>query len=251
MASDPDSRPRPEFATTRWSVVARAGEPDGAEARAALAQLCESYWYPLYAFLRRRGSDAEDARDLVQGFFAHLLAGGGLRRADPARGRFRAFLLASIQHYVAHQAEMAGALKRGGDRAVLSLDFAVAEGRFQREPATHATPERLYEAAWARETIERTMARLRRDYETRGQGELFAVLEECLAGALPGAPLARKAALLGSSEGAVKVALHRMRQRFREHLRSEIAEALSEPAEVDEEIRALFTALAADSGDPR
>ncbi len=242
-ASTPPESDRPVFATTRWSVVLAAGESDTDVARDALSRLCESYWYPLYAWLRRRGHDVEEARDLTQGLFAHLLGRGDFRRADPARGRFRSFLLTAARYFVVNRREAERALKRGGGREPLSLDFDAAEGRFRREGVETDSPEKLYEAAWARELLDRVMTRLRRDYEARGKRAVFEALEENLAGEAGERTYAEKASELSMTEGAVKVAVHRMRGRFRTLLRSEIAETLDDPSEVEDEIRALFEAL--------
>jgi RNA polymerase sigma-70 factor (ECF subfamily) len=251
MSAESESRPRPGFATTHWSVVLAAGAADTEPARRALSQLCESYWYPLYAYLRRRGHDFEEARDLTQGFFAHLLGKGDIRLADPARGRFRSFLLTACKNYVLNRAEELRALKRGGGRELLSLDFEEAEGRFRLEAVEHDTPETLYEAAWARELLEHVVDRLRRDYQERGQAALFRALEVDLAGAAGGRTYADKARDLDMSEAAVKTAAHRMRKRFQDLLRAEIAETLVEPAEVESEIRALFEALSRNPAESR
>ena len=176
MATNPPESERPVFATTRWSVVLAAGESDTDVARDALSRLCETYWYPLYAFLRRRGHDVEEARDLTQGLFAHPLGRGDIRRADPSRGRFRSFLLTAAKNFVINRQEAERALKRGGGREPLPLDFDAAEGRFRQEGVEHETPEKLYEAAWARELLDRVMDRLRRDYEARGKRALFEAL---------------------------------------------------------------------------
>ncbi len=238
-----DAPEPPLFATTRWSVIARAkGEP-GDEAHDALTTLCESYWYPIYAFLRRRAGDAERARDLTQGFFTHLLDKGDLRRADPERGRFRSFLLTAARNYAANVHAAEGALKRGGGEECLSLDFATAEGRFRLEAVEHETPEHLFEVAWARALLGRAMDRLRGHYEDSGRAALFEALQGSLAGLADGTSLAALAAGLGMTEGAVKTALSRLRRRYREHLRAEIAETVADPAEIEDEIRALFAAL--------
>lgn len=237
-------RRNPLFATTRWSVVLAASDAETDVARDALAHLCESYWYPLYAYLRRRGYDVEEARDLTQGFFAHLLGKRDLRLADPARGRFRSFLLTACKNYVLNREEAARAVKRGGGVEPLSLDFESAEGRFRIEPAHHETPESLFDAAWARELLGATMNELAEDYETRGRRALFDALQEDLAGDETMRSHGEKGEALGMTEGAVKVAAHRLRKRFREKLHARIAETVSDPREVEEEIRALFRALA-------
>jgi DNA-directed RNA polymerase specialized sigma24 family protein len=246
----------PVFATTHWSVVLAANDSETDVARDALAQLCESYWYPLYAFLRRRGNDPEEARDLTQGFFAHLLGKGDLRLADPARGRFRSFLLTACKNFVINREEAARAGKRGGGVAPLSLDFENAEGRFALDAVEQETPERLFEITWARELLGLAMQALKRDYRARGQGELFDALQEDLAGDETVRTHAEKGEALGMTGGAVKVAAHRMRKRFREKLREEIGRTVADPEQIpglipelipeliEEEIRALFRAFA-------
>lgn len=234
----------PVFATTHWSVVLRAGGSDPDVAKSALSFLCEGYWYPLYAFLRRRGSAPDEAQDLTQGFFADLLERGDIEKADPERGRFRSFLLGSLKHFVANERAREQALKRGGGRAHLSLDFQAAEDRYRLEPHDSRTPERLFEANWARELLDRVVDGLRAEYVEEGKRELFDRLVPCLAGDLEAQPYAEIAAGLEMSEGAVKIAAHRLRKRFRVRLRSEIAHTVAEPEDVEDEIHALFQALA-------
>lgn len=233
----------PAFATTRWSMILAArgtGEP---EARRALEELCTLYWYPLYAFARRRGHDVEEAQDLVQGFFARFLARDALARVAPGRGRFRSFLLACLRNHIADERDRARAKRRGGGIAPLSLDFEDAEGRYIREPATGLTPEHLYERRWALALLERVLLRLEADYAEAGKTPLFEALRSHLAGDSDRAPHAELAATLGMGEGAVRVALHRLRRRYRERLRAEIAETVETPEEVDDEIRHLFESL--------
>jgi RNA polymerase sigma-70 factor (ECF subfamily) len=231
------------FATTRWSLIAAARDPDAPEARQALAELCGLYWYPLYAYIRRRGHDHAGAEDLTQGFFAHLLERHDWAAADPARGRFRSFLLAACQHFLANEHDRATAQKRGSGRQPLSLDFADADGRYAREPAHDQTPERLFERRWALTLLEQVLAGLREEYESSGKGRLFEALKGSLGG--PEVPYAAVAADLGLSEGAVKVAAHRLRQRYRDRLRAAIAETVAGEEQVDEELRDLFAALGA------
>jgi RNA polymerase sigma factor (sigma-70 family) len=231
------------FATTRWSVVAAAGGAPSPEAREAVATLCRAYWYPLYAYARRRSASADDAQELTQEFFAHLLEKESLRSADPARGKFRSFLLTAFQRFLGHQRDRARAQKRGGGRAVLPLDFQAGERLYRREPADHATPEAVYERRWALTLLEQTLARLRQEMVKAGKGRLF----ECLKGTLTGeegvGPYARLAEELGLSEQAVKVAVHRLRRRYGELLRDEIAQTVGTPEEVEDELRALFAAV--------
>jgi RNA polymerase sigma factor (sigma-70 family) len=242
----PPSGARPgrrTFATTRWSVVLAAGHASTGDSREALARLCESYWYPLYAYVRRWGYDADQAQDLTQEFFARLLEKHYLRAADPARGRFRSFLLASLKHFLSNERDRVGAAKRGGRATVVPLEFETAEGRYSREPVDAETPESIYERRWALILLERTLGRLRREFEAAGRNVLFARLEGHLTGDQQTVPYAELCAELGMSEGAIKVAVHRLRRRFGALLREEISETVSDPAEVDDEIRDLFRAL--------
>jgi len=232
------------FHTTRWSVVAAARPGvDEAERRRALATLCEAYWYPVYAFARRRTPDAHTAADRVQGFFARLLETDGLGGAEAERGRFRTWLLACYRHHESNLRAREGATKRGGGVTVFSLDSTHAEERFRDEPATDETPERVFERAWARTLLEHVLVRLRGEYEAGGRGEVFARLESTLTGG-EGPGWAAVATELGISEGAVKVAAHRLRRRFGELLRLEIAQTVGSADGVEEELRGLFAALA-------
>jgi len=232
------------FATTRWSVVVAASDADPGAARAALSELCERYWTPLYAWLRRRGEPPERAQDLVQGFFARLVEKRDLGRADPARGRFRAYLLGALRHHAANAAAAERAQRRGGGALVLSLDFESAEGRYLLEPADERTPERLFEEEWARALLERVLGRLGEEYAARGKAEIFRRLSGQLAGAVDAGGRAALAEELGTTPGALDVAVWRLRRRYRELLRQEVAETLSDPAEVEDELRALLAALA-------
>ena len=230
------------FATTRWSMVAAAKDPTAPHAREALAELCRLYWYPVYAYVRRRGRDHHAAQDLTQAFFARLLEKNDLAAADRSRGRFRSFLLAACQHFLANEHDRATAKKRGGGRARVPLDFAGADGRYSREPADEETPERAFDRRWALGLLERALGGLRAEYEESGRAKLFDALKDCLAG---GAEVgyAALAKDLGMTEGAVKVAVHRLRQRYRDRLREAITDTVAAPEEVDDEIRDLFAAL--------
>jgi RNA polymerase sigma factor (sigma-70 family) len=239
-AMKPDRR---RFATTRWSQVLAAGQVQTRDSREALSRLCESYWYPLYAYVRRWGYDAEQAQDLTQEFFARLLEKHYLRSADPSRGRFRSFLLAALKHFLANERDRAGAVKRGGRATVISLEMENAEGRYSLEPPDLETPETIYERRWALTLLERTLSRLAREFQATGKQALFARLEGYLTGEQDGLPYSHLAAELGMSEGAVKVTIHRLRRRFGTLLREEIGETVATPAEVDDEIRELFHAL--------
>jgi RNA polymerase sigma factor (sigma-70 family) len=229
------------FAATRWSLIVAAREQDSPQARQALSQLCEAYWYPLYAYIRRRGHAPDQAQDLTQEFFARLLARDFLGAADPAKGRFRAFLLACCKNFLANEHDRACAEKRGGGRAPLSLDSA--ENRYRGEPAHDATPEKLFERRWALTLLDRVLVRLRQEFTAREKEQLFDGLRLYLVGDRAAPPQQQAAAELGMSIGALKVAVHRMRQRYRELLRDEIAQTVGGPEEVEEEIRALFAAL--------
>ena len=230
------------FETTRWSLVLAAGGNDSA-ARRALAALCESYWYPLYAYVRRRGIDAEDARDLTQGFLTSLLERRDFSTLRRERGRFRAFLLASLQHFLANEAARQHALKRGGHLVMLSLHSDDAEGRYRFEPADVTTPEMLYERRWALTVIERVLARLRDEWTAADRSAEFDELKSCLLGQTPAGGYAAVASRLGVSASAVKVAVHRLRRKFQTKLRAEIRETVSSADDVEDEIRFLLRAV--------
>ncbi len=248
MSPDP-SLPR-AFHTTRWSLVARASEGEGADARAALEELCGAYWYPLYAYLRRRGNTADEAADFVQGFFAALLEKDYVAQADPERGRFRGFLMVAVRNFASKERAKARALKRGGGATTLSLDFDDGERRYAREPATQETPEALFERRWALTVLERAMTRLA-ESQRRGapaKAERFEALRPYLAGGGGDAAAVSYREVgepLGMSETAVKVAVHRLRQRYRDILRDEIAQTVEDPSEIDDEIRRLMAAVRA------
>jgi RNA polymerase sigma-70 factor (ECF subfamily) len=234
------------FATTHWSQVLAAGRGGSPGSRQALEALCEAYWYPLYAFVRRSGHPPEDARDLTQAFFARLLEKDYLQAADPERGRFRSFLLAAFKHFLSQERDRATAQKRGGGRPVLSLDFAAGEDRYRLEPAHHLTPERVYERRWALMLLDRVLQHLREEFTRSGKAELFDRLGVFLTGE-DGVPAYRQVAQeCGLSEGAVKVAVHRLRRRFRDALLAEIAQTVADPADAGAELRGLFDALRAD-----
>ena len=231
------------FDTTRWSIIAAAGGSDPEAARAALSTLCEAYWYPLYAFIRRWGADPDTARDLTQAFLASLLERRDIEHVRPERGRFRTFLLASVKHFLINEAARSRAMKRGGGVAALPLAFDDAEGRYQFEPVDQTTPETLYERRWALTVLERVIATVHARWEHAGRGAEFDVLKASLLGEGPPGGYAAAATRLGTSEGAVKVAIHRLRKAFRAELREAIAETVSDPADVDEELKYLERAL--------
>ncbi|MEN6451308.1 MAG: sigma-70 family RNA polymerase sigma factor [Thermoguttaceae bacterium] len=231
------------FATTHWSMVVRAGGSSRSpEAARALASLCESYWFPLYAFVRRTGRSADDAQDLTQEFFVRLLDQGLCAKADRERGKFRSFLLAAMKHFLADEWDRANAQRRGGGRSILSLDSLNAEARYRLEPATDLTPERMFEKQWALALLDRVLSRLQAEWTAAGKQPLFESLKDTLAG-LRSIPYAAIGAKLGMSEGAVKVAAHRLRRRYRAILREEIAQTVDRPEDVADEIRYLLSCL--------
>jgi RNA polymerase sigma factor (sigma-70 family) len=229
-----------EFTTTHWSVVLAAGQQESPGAQAALEQLCRTYWYPLYAYVRRQGCGSHDAQDLTQGLFAHLLRKDFLSGVGPEKGRFRSFLLACLKHFLADQWEKARTAKRGGTDAELLLDLEQAEERYQREGRVEASAESLYERRWALDLLDHVLDRLRLEAVASGREVVFDELQSCLLGERPTETYTRLGARLGLSETAVKVTVHRLRQRYRELLRQEIAHTVARPEEIDEEMRYLF-----------
>jgi RNA polymerase sigma factor (sigma-70 family) len=235
--------PRPAFVTTHWSVVLTAGRSDTTRAHDALAKLCQTYWHPLYAYVRRRGCSPEDAQDLTQGFFAHLLEHNAVATADPEKGRFRSFLLASLNHFLSDEWDKARAQKRGAGK-IVSLDTESAETWLRQQPVENLTPEKAFELRWAITLLEQVYQRLEEEHQQQGRPELFAALRGALAGPGNSAPYAELAVRLNLSEGAVKVAVHRLRQRYRALLREIIAETVASAAEVEEELRCLLRIVA-------
>jgi RNA polymerase sigma-70 factor (ECF subfamily) len=221
--------------------VVAAGDPHRKEARSALVSLCENYWYPLYAYLRRRGYPADQAQDLTQGFFIRMLEGRYLDRADREKGRFRSFLLTSLKFFVADEEDRDRAHKRGGG-ALVPLEFSSGEERYRREPAHDETPELIYERRWALSVLDRVVEKLRNEFVQHGRPEHFERLKVFLLGQSD-APYAALAREMKTSEGALKVAIHRLRKRYRELFRQEIADTVADPAEVESELRYLATVL--------
>src|ERR1700680_4465782 len=232
-----------QFPPTPWTLVVAAGDPQRKEARSALVDLCENYWYPLYAYLRRRGYPADEAKDLTQEFFMRLLEGRYLDRADPEKGRFRAFILTSLKFFVADEGDRQRAHKRGGG-TVVPLEFSSGEERYQREPGHDETPERIFERRWALSVLDRVVDKLRNEFVRHGRPEHFERLKGFLLGQSD-APYAALAREMNTSEGALKVAIHRLRKRYRELFRQEIADTVADPAEVESELRYLAAALTA------
>ncbi|MBI4328011.1 MAG: sigma-70 family RNA polymerase sigma factor [Chloroflexi bacterium] len=229
-----------QFTTTHWSVVLAARRGDSPQAAEALETLCRAYWYPLYAFVRRQGQTPEDAQDLTQSFFAHLLRKDFLSRVGPEKGRFRSFLLACLKHFLADEWEKARTAKRGGAGPEFLLDLGRAEERYQLEARVEANAESLYERRWALDLLDRVLDRLRREAVASDKIAVFDQLQGCLLGERPNETYAQLGAKLGLSETAVKVTVYRLRQRYRELLREEIAETVARPEEVDGEMRFLF-----------
>lgn len=232
-----------QFTTTHWSVVLAAGRQDSAQAADALETLCRTYWYPLYAFLRRRGCGPEDAQDVVQDFFVQLLRKNYPARADRAKGRFRTFLLHALVQFLADRREQATALKRGGGQVVISLDAEAPEARYQLEPPDLLTPDKLYERRWAQAILDRALNRLRTEFVAAGKEATYAVLHAFEPGEQLRLSYAEAAVRLGVSEAAVKSLIHRMRRRHRELVREEIAHTVPTVAEIDDELRHLVAVL--------
>jgi RNA polymerase sigma-70 factor (ECF subfamily) len=242
MADEPS--PSPHFATTRWSVVLAAGEelaPAGGAGKVALEELCQTYWYPLYAYVRRRGYGAADAQDLTQAFFARLLEKNVVQAADPQKGKFRSFLLTALKDFLSNERRRAHTLRRGGGLLVVPLELEDGETRYSREPADERTPEDLFEHRWGLTILERAMARLREEHAAGGKQQLFERLKGCLGGNT--APYKEIAAQTGMTEGSVKVAVHRLRSRYGELLRDEVAQTVGAADDVEQELRELFEAL--------
>jgi RNA polymerase sigma-70 factor (ECF subfamily) len=227
--------PQEIFATTRWTAVLTAGRSDTTRARAALAELCQTYWYPLYAYVRRRGYQPADAEDLTQGFFERLLELQSLAAVSQEKGKFRAFLLASMNHYLSDEWRRASAQKRSAQRTI-SLDAQEAEGRYSAQSADHTTPERLFERQWALTLLDAVVNRLRGEYEETGRGALFMELRFAIVGEKSAAPYDELAARLGMSEETVRTAVHRLRKRYRQMLTGEIAQTVTDESEVAAEL---------------
>jgi RNA polymerase sigma factor (sigma-70 family) len=232
------------FATTRWTLVLAAGRKSSPDADQALAELCRSYWYPLYAYVRRRGHGREDAEDLVQSFFERFLAKNYFEGLDARRGRFRAFLLAALKHFLANDWDRVRRQKRGGGVASLSLDWQDADERYRVDSPDPRSPDLAFDRTWALTLLERVMTRLEQESRGPDQEELFRVAKGFLMLGSEAIPYAEAARQLGREEGAVRVAVHRLRKRYRELLRAEIGQTLSDPAQADEELRSLQAALA-------
>jgi RNA polymerase sigma-70 factor (ECF subfamily) len=231
------------FQTTHWSEVLAARERDGTAGKEALSNLCSTYWYPLYAFIRREGFDQHEAEDLTQDFFARLLGRDFLANVSPAGGKFRSFLLASLRNFLVNERERASAKRRGGGQCILSLDAGEGETRFMLEPPDHSTPEVLFEKQWALTLLQQTAKALQAEYAAKNKADVFEDLKGFLPTGEQGESRAELAARRGISAGAVDVAIHRLRQRFGALLREQVAQTVSSEDEVDEEIDYLMSVL--------
>ena len=239
----PGSTSAAKFTATHWSVVLAAGDSASATARPALEALCRTYWPPLYAFARRAGQSPDDARDLTQGFFARLVEKNWVAEADPDRGRFRTFLLTAFKRHIADAEDRAHAQKRGGQCQFVPLDPSTEESRLFLDPADRRTPETAYEERWAAALLDAVLARLREEFILQGRETLFDGLKSFLVGDPPGEGIASLAAHLGMNEGAARMSLTRMRQRYRQILRSEIAQTVADPRDIEDELRHLYRVL--------
>jgi RNA polymerase sigma factor (sigma-70 family) len=237
------NQPRSVFATTHWSVVLAAGNADSTCARDALSRLCETYWYPLYAYARRSGHSAHDAQDLTQSFFARILEENWMAKPDPQRGRFRSFLLASMRHFILNEWKKENRQKRGGGQTILSLNDDSAENRYQLEPIEKKTPETMFERNWALSLLDGVLAKLEQEYSREGKTEWMLVMRPALTSDRGSIDYADMAAKLGMTETAARVAVHRLRQQYRRLIRAEVAHTVAAPEEVDAEIGHLFRSL--------
>jgi RNA polymerase sigma-70 factor (ECF subfamily) len=235
---------RPRFATTHWSVVLAAGKSPSPHQKQALETLCQGYWFPLYAYLRRRGYDTHQAEDYAQAFFAHILEKHDLQTADPKYGKFRSFLLSRLKYFLSDERDRAHARKRGGGRKILSLGLQNAEGQYALEPADRLSPEVLFEKSWALTVLERTMDRLEAEMANKNKQKLFDHLKVYLTTEKDVIPYQNMATELKMTEGSVRVAVHRLRRQYRKLLRDEIAQTVAEKGQIDEEMGCLFAALA-------
>ena len=239
----PNAEARGSFQTTHWSLVLRAGHREDQDSGVALAELCQRYWYPVYAYVRRRTTDVHEAQDLVQEFFAWLLEKNPLAGASPERGRFRAFLLTAVKNFLANQRDRAKAQKRGGGVRPWRVDLEAGESRLSFEPADDMTPERLFERQWVLTLLDLVMRQLETEYRVSGRAEHFERLKGVLAGQSDRLPYAALGAELQISEEAARQAASRLRKRYRELLRAEVSQTLADPGDIDDEIRSLFEVL--------
>jgi RNA polymerase sigma-70 factor (ECF subfamily) len=238
-SADAGATPRSAFVTTHWSVVVKAGQSDTPRVHQALSHLCETYWYPLYTYVRKRGYSPEDAQDLTQEFFARLLERKWVSEANQERGRFRSFLLSAMNHFLADEWDKARAQKRGGGVTKVPLQLGTAETRYGVEPADPITPEQSFERRWALTLLEQVLKCLQQDYEQEGKAKLFAELRFAISADQAAIPYAELAARLGMSEAAIRVSVYRLRKEYRQALRAQIAETVTDEAEVAAELAYL------------
>jgi DNA-directed RNA polymerase specialized sigma24 family protein len=246
LATDSENSPAAQgawFTTTHWSIVLAAKQTNVLKSQAALEQLCRTYWYPLYAYVRRRGNNPHDSQDLTQGFFARLFEDNFLGRVKSDKGKFRSFLLAAMNHFLANEKDRARAVKRGGGREIISLDAEPAEERYKFEPSSDVTAEVLYERRWAQTILECALKRLREEFASAGKAGQFDQLKGFLEGETGSGDYVELAQVLGTTPSALAVSVHRLRQRYQELVRAEIADTVSSPADVEEEMRSLLAAL--------
>ena len=243
--SQRDQRPAQadRFMTTQWTMVLAAGQRESPRSGEALATLCGAYWYPLYAFVRRQGYTPEEAQDLTQEFFARLLEKNYVGEADCKRGKFRSFLLTSVKHFLSNERDRARAKKRGGGKSVLPLDFQSAERQYRLEPTDNVTPQRLFERRWAVTLLDRVLTRLEGEYTDSGKAAVFHRLKDCLTREKGASPYGQIAEELDMTEGAVKVAVHRLRKRYRSLLEDEISQTVAREVDLEEEMQQLFSAV--------
>lgn len=234
-----------QFTTTHWSVVLTAGRQDSPQATEALERLCRSYWYPLYVYVRRSGFGFEDAQDLTQEFLLHLLERGSMATVAREKGRFRSFLLAALKYFLANERDRRRTQKRGGDLQRIAWDALTAEQRYNLEPVDQSDAHKLYDRRWAMTLLDRVINRMEQEHQTSGKEKLFAQLHDCLLGDPEGAAYEAVAQRLGMSAGAIKTSVHRMRRRFQELIRKEVAQTVATPSEVEDELRYLCSAMSA------
>lgn len=240
--------PAARFVSTSWTVILSAKATESAIGLPALSRLCETYWYPLYAYVRRRGYDAHEAKDLTQEFFSRLLRRDGFGAVDPGKGRFRSFLIASMNHFLAKEWNRANRQKRGGGCHIISLQDDTAENRYQLEPVTESSPDRLFELRWAMTLLDTSIEQLRQEYAVRGSSNLFEELSAYLSRKTTEETYAQVASRLGVTENSVKVAIFRLRKRYGDLLRETIHQTVGSPSEVEEEIQHLYSVLGRGQG---
>jgi DNA-directed RNA polymerase specialized sigma24 family protein len=245
-SDDARLRANARFPDTSWGLVLAAGDRGDAHASEAFASLCRQYWMPIYAGLRRQGFASSDAEDLTQGFFLHLIDGGGVSRADPDRGRFRSFLLGALRRFLANDRDREHARKRGGDRTFVAIDAATVEAQLPHDDDGAISLQLQFDRRWARTLVSNALATLGAEHAASGEAELFAALQPCLGTGGEAPPYGELAVRLARNEGAVKTAVHRLRRRFREVLRREVAHTVAAPEEIDDELTYLRDVLAAE-----